>query len=296
MGGGCSCATADDDDMVLSKSHVKRELHLVIRRNTSAGERRATVTRRLSVANEIEEAIKTHAMHQEELDLCIAVLEQMEHKVFVELRSMKAPPDTVINIIAIAAMILGETDIEWKSLQKYLVKSKDPFLEYDFDNANRDDISKAMAYADSLGSLFGEGASKFASEATYYIFIWCRAIFQLHRHRVFLEEREVGYMEKKLYSTRSFREGQIEESLRNGDPVFVKQDSKREPRTTPADDFPKMENVPSSYQEIDHDWLFLEAMAVEHLRGRSNAIMEETEESTLSKQRNTSVATADCVE
>jgi len=296
MGGGCSCATADDEDMILSKSDVKKELNLIIRRNTSAGERRATVTRRMSVANEIEEAIKTHRLHQEELDLCIAVLEQIEHKVFVELRSMKAPPDTVTNIIAIAAMILGETDIEWKSLQKYLVKSKDPFLEYDFDTGNREDIEKAMTYADSLGSLFGEGTSKYASEATYYIFIWCRAIFQLHRHRVFLESREVGYMEKKLYSTKSFREGQIEESLRNGDPVFVKQDSKREPRTMLEDPFSKMENVPSSYQEIDHDWLFLEAMASDNLRGRRDAIMEETEDSTASKQRNISVATADCVE
>merc|ERR1719357_2073006 len=167
----------------------------------------------------------------------------MEPAIFHEIRSMRKPPDSVVNIIAVGAIILGENEVDWKALQRFLLKSKDPFVQYDFDTAPREDIERAMTYAASIGDLFEANRSQFASEACYYIFIWCRDVFQLHRHREFLEAREIAYTKRKIFSTKSFEAGKIQQSLMNGDAIFVKQDTQNALVT------PLAETVSSSFQE-----------------------------------------------
>merc|ERR1719419_716127 len=120
----CCSATDDDDFPTARKSSAKESLQRVIERNESEhlSRRRNSRIRSLSIQNEIELAIETHRAHQEEFDLCIQVLGEMEPAVFHEIRSMRKPPQSVVNIIAVGAIILGETDVDWKALQRFLLK------------------------------------------------------------------------------------------------------------------------------------------------------------------------------
>merc|ERR1740123_881169 len=158
-------------------------------------------------------SLQAYASHQVEYDLARKVLDTLDKTVYHEIRTMHTPPQSLYHVLACAALILGETDVSWPNLQKFFLHCKKMLLEYDFDSAPREPIQVAKKYAEKNVKFWSEDRSKFASEAGYYIFIWCRDIFQLDNHRAFLEQNGISYANvRSLFSTRSFQKPETRSS------------------------------------------------------------------------------------
>ena len=56
-------------------------------------------------------------------------LANLDVQVYHEIRSYRNPPDMLVQVIACAALLLGETETDWNSLKKFLLHCRDRLIK-----------------------------------------------------------------------------------------------------------------------------------------------------------------------
>lgn len=194
---GATCCVANDDDRIEMAAgewerHLKSELFSKSMVSQTIRETRS-MRPELSQKESVHYAVLDFEAHQREYDLTMEVLQNVDRSVYEELRRMYQPPEVLYNILACAALILGETDVEWKSLQKFLLRARNHFCDFDFYDRKRENVEKAMQFADNIPNFYDTRQSASCSQAGFYIFCWVRDVFEMHRQQMFLESQGVQW-------------------------------------------------------------------------------------------------------
>uniref|UniRef100_A0A158R4I4 Cytoplasmic dynein 2 heavy chain 1 n=1 Tax=Syphacia muris TaxID=451379 RepID=A0A158R4I4_9BILA len=137
-----------------------------------------------------------------------------------EIRSLRAPPETIRDILQAVLLFMGILDTSWEAMRKFLARNtvKEEIINFDAHNVTADTRKKVMALVNSRISSFDPKTAKRASIAAAPLAAWVLANLQYSAilERITPLEREKTQLTKNLGKAEK-RMLKLSEGLKNVD-------------------------------------------------------------------------------
>eukprot|EP00002_Diphylleia_rotans_P017833 TRINITY_DN345_c0_g1_i5.p1 TRINITY_DN345_c0_g1~~TRINITY_DN345_c0_g1_i5.p1 ORF type:complete len:2631 (-),score=563.81 TRINITY_DN345_c0_g1_i5:572-7306(-) len=95
-----------------------------------------------------------------------------------EIRSLRAPPEVIRDILEGVMCLMGLQDTSWPTMKTFLLKLKDEILSFDMDNVNREYRIRTEKFLEKKKDSFDEKAAKRSSSAAAPLAEWVKATVQ----------------------------------------------------------------------------------------------------------------------
>ena len=128
--------------------------------------------KRQGISLELEQVSKQVEASRREVQRCL------KPEALNEIKTLRAPPKTIKDILDVLMILLGVADTSWTSVKSYLTRSslRDELASYDFDKRlNRSLLSRVESEIRSRGESFSPAQSARASSAIVPIVNWIEA-------------------------------------------------------------------------------------------------------------------------